>query len=76
MIFWNFALKTFDTLKMFLFSFQNNFLYYVEFICRRVCEKKASLIFMSFVAFEALEIRMSFWEIFFRARFEIIFRQK
>ena len=36
----DFAIKTYYTLKMFLLSAQNNFLYYIKFICRRAQDKK------------------------------------
>ena len=47
-----------------------------ESICRRVCEKKSSLNFMSSVGFQASKIWMFFWKIYCKASFKIIFRQK
>ena len=44
---------------MFLLGAQNNF-YIIEFICRRACEKKSSLNFMSSVGFWASKIWMFF----------------
>ena len=73
-LFKNFALKTYDTLKMFLLSAQNNFsimLYsYVH------VQKNSSLNFLSLVGFQASKIWMFFWKISCKASLEIIFRQK
>ena len=75
--FFNFALKTYDTLKMLLLSTQNNFYNILsKFMCRRACAKNSILIFMSLVGFQASKIWMLFWKIYCEASLEIIFRQK
>ena len=48
------------------------FLYYIEFICRRACEKKSSLNFMSLVGFQVSKIWNFFWKIYCVASFKII----
>ena len=47
------------------------FLCYIDFICRRTCERNSSLNFMYLVGFQASKICMSFWKIYCRASFEI-----
>ena len=39
-------------------------LYYIEFICRRPCEKNSSMNFMSTVGFQTSKIWMLFWKIY------------
>ena len=45
---------------MFLVSAQNNFYIILRLICRRACEKKSSLNFISLVSFQASKIWMFF----------------
>ena len=52
------------------------FLYYIEFICRRVCEKKLKSEFHVFDWFHDLQILEVFLEIYCGASLETIFRQK
>ena len=58
---WCFALKIYGTLKMFLFSVPNDFyIIFIEFICRRACEKNLSLNFISLVVIQASKLWMFF----------------
>ena len=52
------------------------FLYYTRFICRRACEKKYSLNFMSLVGFQVSKIWKFFWKIYCVVSFKIICHHK
>ena len=72
----NFALKIYGTLKMFLLSAQNNFYIILSSYVEGHVQKDSSLNFMSSVGFQASKMWMIFWKIYCKASLEIIFRQK
>ena len=57
-------------------KYPKQFLYYIDFICKRHVKKNSSLNFMSSVGFQAPKIWMLFWKIYCGANFEVIFRQE
>ena len=60
--FFNFALKTYGTLKMFVLCAYNNFYIILSSYLKEHVQKNSSLNFMPPVGFQASEIWMFFWK--------------
>ena len=72
----DFALKTYCTLKLFLLSAQNNFHFSLSSYVEGYVKKEFKSAFCVFGWLPGLQNLDIFWNLYYESIFEIIFRQK